>query len=247
MKATTSATHHPTRGLFLNAKQWMKGTLIALLCSAWPAASVPWAGTQSLFPPGPSAQATTAATVDAAPAVTDLAIDPFRFYLEYTVNDTTTPTYQVVPTTTGAFPFNTADTPFLLPCEVQESGGQISAHLLSAAAPVYWKGIVRFIHEDGTVIVSHGYSGMHTFDSRAFPVTPILAPGTSADAGYISLSKVNVFRDEMFQPDDLGEDTPVRMELTVLPFADAQHMHPIVDSRPANNVVNIWVMRVGCP
>jgi hypothetical protein len=108
---------------------------------------------------------------------------------------------------------------------------------------VDWKGTVRVLQADGSVIVSQGFSGVHSFDQGVFAVTPPIAPSASADAGYTALSTINIFRDWMYQPADLGVNTPVRMELRVTPFADAQHRQLLEDSMPENNVVNLWVRR----
>ena len=80
-----------------------------------------------------------------APHGVDLALLPSHFYLVYTVNNSTTPDLLIPPTTTGVFPFNTADQPFDLPCAVQNFGGQLRAQVNHAATPVYWKGTVRFL------------------------------------------------------------------------------------------------------
>ena len=182
--------------------------------------------------------------VSAPPEVpTDLELSHSRFFLTYVADNTSLPDTEIVPTTTGAFPFNTANTPFLLPCGVQNFAGQLQAHLLSAPTPVHWQGTVRFLRADGTVIVSKGYSGTQSFDHGVLPVTEALNVGASAGAGYTPLSTIHSFRDFMYQPADLGANTPVRMELTVTPFADTQHKIPITDSNPANNVINLWLMR----
>lgn len=92
--------------------------------------------------------------------------------------------------------------------------------------------------------MSQGFSGVHSFAQGVFAVTPPIAPpGASADAGYTPLSTINVFRDWMYQPADLGQNTPVRMELRVTPFADVQHRQLLEDSTPENNVVTLWVQR----
>ena len=71
-----------------------------------------------------------------------------------------------------------------------------------------------------------------------------MAPGQRVEAGYTVISTVGPFRDWLFQPQDLEANTPVRMAITVTPFADPQCTQPIPDADRSNNVLDLWLMRV---
>lgn len=179
-------------------------------------------------------------------SLTNVSLDPARFFLLYQVNGTASPNYHVLPKTTGSSPFNTASTPLLLPATVEIFGGQITAALAPAGPAVHWGLDIRLFRLNNTLITSQGFAGTSpVFDHLAGGVTGLLEPGTTGDAGYTVLSTVNHFRDFLFQPRDLGANTPVRMEITVLPFADAQDTQPIPDTDRSNNLLAFWIMRVG--
>jgi hypothetical protein len=176
---------------------------------------------------------------------TDLRLDPNRFFLVYAVKGITSPNYHVVPAATGMSPFNTVNTPFLIPCDVENFGGQITAALGPSGPAVYWKiKIQLFSSQSPNIpIQSTGFSGTTPpFDYLAGGVTPPVQPGAQADAGYTVLSTVHIFRDFLFQPRDLGMD-PVLMVLTITPYQDAQFKHPLEDTDRSNNVLDIWVQR----
>ena len=179
---------------------------------------------------------------------TDLRLDPTRFFLRYQVRGLFSPEYQILPMTTGAFPFNTAKTPFLLPCAVQKFGGQLQVDSVPPGDSVYANVRIRFIQSDGTVIVSQGFGGTTPpFDFVDANLSGLLAPGESEEAGYTPINAVDPqFRPFLYQPQDLPANRPVYLELTVMPFTDPQFTQSAVDANPDNDVINLWVMRV-CP
>jgi hypothetical protein len=178
---------------------------------------------------------------------TDLGLDPTRFFVRYQVRGLFTPEYQIVPTTTGAFPFNTRVTPFLLPCRVQKFGVQLQVASALSGDTVYANVRSRFIQDDGTVIVSQGFGGATPpFDFIEGNLWP-LAPGESKPAGYTPINAVDPqFRPYLYQPQDLPANVSVYMELTVMPYSDDQFTQEVRDVNPDNDVINLWVMRV-CP
>ena len=60
--------------------------------------------------------------------------------------------------------------------------------------------------------------------------------------GYTPFSTAMGFRHWLYQPQIWVQAAPRYGWNWATPF-DAQHTQPIVDSNPANNVVNLWVMR----
>jgi hypothetical protein len=180
----------------------------------------------------------------------DLELSKSQFYLTSHAPSAGTSTVVLpvpAPPAPGPFSFNTAASPFVLPCDLDNFGGQMQANLLSSTTPVYWQGDVRFYNQQAQLIVGHGYSGSNTFDHAILNVSAILNPGASALAGFTPISSVNQFRDWMWQPSDLPANTAVRMEWTLGSFADAGFTQALTDSHPENNVANVWLMRVCAP
>ena len=70
-----------------------------------------------------------------------------------------------------------------------------------------------------------------------------LAPGAAAVADVTAISSVSPVSDLLFQIRDLPRNRPSRMEISVVPFADAQYSRPVPDSNPSNDVISFWVMR----
>jgi hypothetical protein len=179
-----------------------------------------------------------------AAQATDLALDANRFFLQYWVNGIEAPAYQVVPATTGPSPFNTELTPFLLPCAVENFGGQLTVTLAPTGPAVFWGLEVRFFTTKNKLITSTGFYGNYPLDHVGGRVTPPVEPGSHGDAGYTVLSTLptSPFKYHLFQPQDLGTD-PVRMHIAVTAYADPAQ--PIVqqETNSANNELDIWVQR----
>ena len=180
----------------------------------------------------------------------DLELARSQFLVNYDAGGVSSPAVEIpIPASppAGDFAFNTPQDPFVLPCDVETFGGQIRTNLLTAPVPVFWQLTTRFLLEDDSVIVSHGHSGMQTFDEVVVQVSQSLSPGDGAYAGYMPVSSVNPWSEWMYQPSELPPNTPVRMELVVAPFEDAGFTQAIPDNEPSNDVVNLWVERVCTP
>jgi hypothetical protein len=177
-----------------------------------------------------------------AAQATDLGLDASRYFVQHQVKGALAPVYQVLPSKPGPNPFNDMETPYLLPCWVQNFGGQVKVDSAPGGDVSYPRLTVRFYRKNGQPIVTQGFDGIVSLDHLDSDLPP-LAPGESEDVGYTPLSTVNPFRTWMFQPKDLPANQPVRMELSVTPFADAQYTQPGPDSNPGNDTVNFWVQR----
>ncbi|HKQ79415.1 MAG TPA: hypothetical protein VJ810_37320 [Blastocatellia bacterium] len=181
---------------------------------------------------------------------TNVRFDLNLFHLNYRVNGVTTPTYRVISATQKyPSPFNTESTPFLLPCTVENFGGELAVtHLDPSGTPVNWRVTARFFRADNSIIWSQGFNqSAAPFDHLDCDVTSSLNPGTTASTGYTVLSTVGNFRDWLYQPQDFTftPNTPVRMELTLTAFvADGTFKTPIIDTDQSNNVLDIWLMLV---
>lgn len=176
----------------------------------------------------------------AGAAGADLSLDPGRFFLRYQIKDTKSPEYQVLP----PLPFNNAATPFLLPCDTQNFGGQL--RVISAGPDaVYPSFIIRFFSTTNNIITSHGFSGTQTIDHGTVELS-LLPAGQGVNAGYTPISSVSPSRDYQFQIGDFPSNQPVRMELTVFGFADAQRKQSAADPNPGNDTLNLWISR-SCP
>ena len=141
--------------------------------------------------------------------------------------------HQVLPQTTGESPFNTKDTPYLIPCAVQNFGGQLDV-VSGGPEDVAPQVTVELFKADGTVIVSHGFSGTTTFDHLTMDLGTVPA-NARQPVGFTVVSTVNMFKDGLYRPKDLPRHKSVRMRLTVT--------QPNVDANPSNDVVEIWVRR----
>jgi len=181
--------------------------------------------------------------VAGAAQAADLGLDPYRFFLNYQVKGIGSPAYQVLPTATGDSPFNTKDTPMLIPCGVEFFGGQL--RIVSGGPDDVYARVTFELHKaDGATITSTGYSGTTFFDHLDMNVSGLLSAGQGEDAGFTPVSKVNVFKDWLYQPKDLPKNAPVRMQMTVSGFEDPQFTQGVNDPNPANDVMNVWVERV---
>jgi hypothetical protein len=182
-----------------------------------------------------------ASAVAGAAHAADLGLNPYRFFLVYTVKNQTAPVYQVL-SATGASSFNTQDTPMLLPCGVQNFGGQLQV-VSGGPDDVYPRVTVELRKPDKSLTVSHGYYGNVTFDHLDMNLNPIPA-GTVADAGFTPVSKISPFKGWLYQPKDLPENTPVKMELGLTQFSDPQYTQGVNDPNPTNDALDMWIMRV---
>src|SRR5262245_43773768 len=184
---------------------------------------------------------------------TDIGFDPSHFRVVYTVDGGPVPgepVYQVQAPGIAGLNFNTSQTPFLLPCNVNRFGFDVFANSAAGAdsIPVYWGVNVSLFQLDKsnteTQIVSHGCLGDTTFNSGTGDVTPVLLPGTSAGAGFTPIDSVDQpYCRFQFQPTDLKRNVPVRMQLQLQAYSDSTFATPVVETDTANNVLSFWVMR----
>jgi hypothetical protein len=93
------------------------------------------------------------------------------------------------------------------------------------------------------VIVSDGFYGDVTFDHLDMNISAQLSAGQSEDAGFTPISKVSAFKRWLYQPKDMPANVPVRMDMAVSGFADAQFTQGVNDPNPSNDVLSIWIMR----
>jgi hypothetical protein len=187
----------------------------------------------------------SSATSTASPVPhADLGLDPSQFLTQYEVKSVLAPLYRVFPATGGASPFNTKGTPEVLPCDLQNLDTQFRVTSAPGGAAVYPQATVRFYTSGGSPIVSHGYSGSSTIDHLVIALAP-LEPGAAELTAATFISSVSPSRNSLFQPKELKQKTVVRMEITVMPFADPQFSQPVADPNSSNDVMNFWLMR-GC-
>jgi hypothetical protein len=189
--------------------------------------------------------------VAGAAQATDIGFDPSNFRVVYTVNGGPVPgepVYKVEVPGAAGLNFNTSQTPFLLPCEVNRFGVDVFAGSTPESDPVFWAVTVSFFqlkaNQPEQQIVSHGCLGDTTFDSGTGDVTPVLMPGTSAEAGFTPIDSVDLpYCRFQFQPDDLKKNTPVRMQLQLQGYTDNTFATLVPDTNPSNNVISLWVKR----
>jgi len=180
----------------------------------------------------------------------DLALSHSQLSLNYVAGGVASPVITMpIPALPppGDFAFNTPQDPLVLPCDLEQLGGEIRVDLLTSPTPVFWALTLRLVKQDDSAIVSHGYSGMQNFDSFLVPVSTSVSPGALAYAGYVLVSSIHQFNEWMYQPSELPVNTPVRLELAVEPFADAGFTQPVTDNVPSNDIANLWVERVCAP
>jgi len=146
--------------------------------------------------------------------------------------------------------FNTSQTPFLLPCNVDRFGVDVFADSAAGSGniPVYWAVTISFFelhkNQTETEIISHGCQGDTTFTSGTGDVIPVLLPGESAEAGFTPIDSVDQPSCQFqFQPTDLKKNTPVRMQLQLQAFSDSTFTTPVDDTDSSNDVLSFWVMR----
>ncbi len=170
----------------------------------------------------------------------DISIDIDNVTFVYWVGGKRTPIYTIAPVAHPGpsifqleSPFNTAQTPFLLPAAVETLGGQVVVHS-KCSIPVFWKLHTTMLLNGVALTTNGGFASSDT--------TPGLAvqPGTIGMAGY---TPIMVNHPGQFEPHSLPIHQPVLMRLSVQPYADATFAHPLVDVNGADNTTAIWVMR----
>jgi hypothetical protein len=182
----------------------------------------------------------SATTTTVPAAQTDLGLDASRFLTQYGVQNVQSPVYQVFPATTDASPFNTADTPEVLPCALQSFDTQVLLTSASGGTTVYPQVTVRLYNANGTPIMSTANGS--TIDQVVANLAP-LQPGATTMADLTAISSVSPDAGVLFQPRDLPRNRAFRMEITVTPFADPQYSRPVSDANPDNDVMSFWLMK----
>lgn len=173
---------------------------------------------------------------------TNLGYNEWNYQLVYRVAGESAPSMTIHPPASGQFTYNTSNTPYLLPCDVENFGGQIAYSSAAGGSPAYPRVSIAFYRTDDSTIVSHGYYGNVTFSSLGMDL-PVIQPGASALAGFTLISTINPFKQWLYQPSDFPANTPVRLEMTLREFSDSSYTQEVLDSNTANNQLNIWLMR----
>jgi hypothetical protein len=190
---------------------------------------------------GATATTMTSTTTSTVPEA-DLAFDPTVFISQYEVSGVRGPAYAILPATSGPSPFNSEATPALLPCQFQNLDIRLQVAVTPNSARPYGELTVRLYGTDGMVISSRGFDNASSVFDRVDVALPLLDPGTW-DVPFTPISSVDPSRNELFQPRDLPKNRPVRLEMFVAPYADAALTRPLTDPTPADDVLNLWVMR----
>jgi hypothetical protein len=164
----------------------------------------------------------------------NLALNRDRLALRYKVGGNWTPNYGLMASSqTSSSPYNTAQTPFLVPEAADEFGG-LQYVGSGSAAPVWWALTVQFILNGSPITSSTGIM------IGEIAVTPPLGPGETDGCGYRAFMQGHA---GAFQPSDLPVRTPVTLRLGLRSYSDDKHQHLLVDDDPSNNELDVWVMR----
>src|SRR5262245_42576975 len=180
---------------------------------------------------------------------TDIGFDPSRFRVVYTVPDGPvpgTPIYKVEPLSADLH-FNTDQTPFLLPCDVDRFGIDVWAGSAAGGDSVYWAVTISFFQLDKNGIEhpigSHGcYNNTPTFYSGTSCVTDPLVPGTEAEAGFTPIDSADQpYCAFQFQATDFKKNAPVRMHVELTPYSNSGCTGLVTDTNPSNNGFDFWL------
>lgn len=174
---------------------------------------------------------------------TNLVYNEWNYQLVYRVSGESAPVMTIHPPATGQFTFNSPNTPYMLPCNLENFGGQIAYSSAAGGSPVYPRVYMAFYRPDNSLIVSHGYYGDVTFSNPPMDLQ-VIQPGASTLAGFTLISTISPFKQWLYQPSDFPANTPVRLEMTMRAFSDSNYTQEVLDSDTTNNQINIWLMRV---
>ena len=187
---------------------------------------------------------------------TNLAFDLSRFMLTYKVNGTWAPIYQLFPPNLTPeqptpppmpAPFNTPETPFLIPADVEDFGGSLFIRS-GFSVPVFWR--VRFEMSYGIgvpqVITSKGLNSQgNPFEFLDLIPTPPVEANDAAGAGFTPLSVDGIFATTQYQPSDFGIDVPVRMKMTLTAHSGPPSSDNVLpDTDRTTNVLEVWLKLV---
>jgi hypothetical protein len=176
--------------------------------------------------------------VFASNGTADLAIDPSRLFFIYDAPSGNSGQFQMLP--------NTAKNPLILPCDLEVFGGQLDLSYASNGPTVYPRVAFGFYDAQNVLITSGGYSGQASLGVMEMDVQTMTAKSKQTD-GYTPIDSVGMFRDWLFQPDDLPPNAVVRLHMNVELWSDAKHTQAIADTNPSNNAHDIWLKReCGC-
>jgi hypothetical protein len=189
-----------------------------------------------------------------AQALVDNGFDINNFHLVYSLALFTTPEYtnkslhsadyhlvpRVQPGHPGfdaLSPYNTANTPFLIPSAAKMFGGQL-AMVSHSSIPVYWRPRGQFMTQ-GNIALTQSLTGQNHFDT---PVTGkgAVQPGQTALCGWTPILATHQWS---FQPNDLPLLQPVHLQFALHTFSDQAFANPLTDTTPADDVIGVWVMR----
>jgi hypothetical protein len=183
--------------------------------------------------------ATAGLAVAGPPA--DLGFEPNRMFFRFVAPSTGTVDFQVLP--------DNLHNPIVLPCDLQEFGGQADFKYIGAGPTVFPKFTEAFFNaQNNQSIVSSGCTGLLVLQNEWAYFHAMTAGSVQTD-GYGTVSSTNQFCPWMFQPSDLPADTVVRIHLTIAPYdSDSSQANPVSDPDLSNNEHDIYVRRsCACP
>jgi hypothetical protein len=152
--------------------------------------------------------------VFASNGTADLAIEPGRLFFVYKAPSGNSDQFQMLP--------NTDKNPLILPCDLQQFGGQLDLTYGSNGPTVYPRVSFGFYDARNAPITSGGYS----LDAQA-----MTAKSKQTD-GYTRVDSVGI-----------PANAVVRLHMNVELWSDSKHTQAMPDTNPSNNARDIWLKR----
>lgn len=163
----------------------------------------------------------------------DLGFDANRMFFRYVAPSTGTVDFQMLP--------DNVNNPIVLPCDVQMFGGQADFNYAGSGPTVFPRLTATFFNGNNP-IVSSGCLNNQVLQNVYGDLAAITA-GTVQTDGYTLVSSTSVFCPWLFQPQDLPQDTVVRIRLAIAGYDDSSRQHLVGDPNPTNNQHDIFVRR----
>jgi len=137
---------------------------------------------------------------------------------------------------------NTKYNPLIIPCNANWISGNLIMEYNSEGPTVYPRMVESFYNENGTPLVTHGYSGAPL--SNSFTLwAPAQSPHQPITEGYFMFDAVSQVRNIIPQPSDLPADQLVRIHLALTGYTDNTATTAYADANPADNVRDFWFKR----
>jgi len=201
-------------------------------------------------------------SMNAAAQTAAVGFDPLKFRVAYTVpggplvGQLGEPIYKVE-APFGSLNFNTSQTPFLLPCDIDRFGIDVFAESAASSVSVQWAVTISFFelkpNNTESPVGTNGCLGTTpTLYSGTGGVTPVLNPGDEAEAGFTPIDSVDLPGCQFqFQPTDLKKNRPVRMHVALQLYTpDNTFTTPVTNTDTTTNAFDFWLMRANtgsCP